>query len=92
MKVKSLLTVACLAASLSASAAYPLEFRDAGLDGADMQFDKDGKPLWNGGGHFDYPVVEGTRVEVAEGDKKNQLRDTPLFAERWLNQAYIVRT
>ena len=80
MKVKSLLTVACLAASLSASAAYPLEFRDAGLDGADMQFDKDGKPLWNGGGHFDYPVVEGTRVEVAEGDKKISY-GTPLFAE-----------
>ncbi len=80
MKVKSLLTVACLAASLSASAVYPLEFRDAGLDGADMKFDKDGKPMWNGGGHFDYPVVEGTRVDVAEGGKKISY-GTPLFAE-----------
>ena len=58
------------AASLSASAAYPLEFRDSGLDGADMTFDNDGKPMWNGGGHFDYPVVEGTRVDVAEDGKK----------------------
>ncbi len=80
MKVKSLLTVACLAASLSASAAYPLEFRDSGLDGADMTFDNDGKPMWNGGGHFDYPVVEGTRVDVAEDGKKISY-GTPLFAE-----------
>lgn len=80
MKVKNLLTVACLATSLSALASYPLEFRDAGLDGADMTYDADGKPLWNGGGHFDYPVVEGTRVDVPEEGKKVSY-GTPLFAE-----------
>lgn len=53
MKVKSLLTVACLAATMSASAVYPLQFRDAG-----------GKA----NGTMDYPVVEGTETDTYYGD------------------------
>ena len=46
MKVKSLLTVACLASAMVASASIPLKFKNANNQ--------------KEGSYFDYPIVEGT--------------------------------
>ncbi len=61
MKLRALLPCAFIAASLTASASFPLQFRD----GNNMAPD--------GGGHMDFPVVDGTKTDTYYGD--------PLFNE-----------
>lgn len=61
MKVKSLLTVACLAATLSASAVYPIQIRDSG----DAYNKETGE--WSFGGHMSYQFTPGT--QNVDGEK-----------------------
>lgn len=56
MKLRTLLPCAFLAATLSASASFPLTFRD----GNNMAPD--------GGGHMEYAVVDGTKTDTYYGD------------------------
>ncbi|MCM1519917.1 MAG: hypothetical protein NC098_03950 [Lachnoclostridium sp.] len=58
MKLKSLLSVAVLAATLHASAEYPIYFRDANNWDASSGTEN---PTFDAGGHMDFPYVEGTR-------------------------------
>lgn len=51
MKLKSLLSLACLAATLQASAVYPIYFRDSGNI-------VDNKIVPENGGHMEYPIDE----------------------------------
>lgn len=61
MKVKSLLTVACIAATISASAEYPIYVRDSG----DSYNKETGE--WSFGGHMSYQFTPGTQnVEGAK--------------------------
>lgn len=68
MKLKSLLTVACLAVTLPSMAVIPLKFRDACNTAPD------------GGGHFDFPVKEGTQKTDPETGAITYYGD-PLFEE-----------
>ena len=59
MKVKSLLTVACLAATMSASAVYPIYVRDSG-----DSYNKE-TGVWSFGGHMSYEFTPGTQDNEA---------------------------
>lgn len=62
MQLKSLLSCVCLAATLQASAVYPIEFRDTGNGGGNMDFptNEDGTPKFNEDGSITLSSNEGS--------------------------------